>query len=104
LGFYSTDQKHLVVLLPGNPSLATTSNRKRDQGNGHRRKAHLWCFGPLQSDTDGGFPEPDHLTMDAAGNFYGTARAGGKLVQKNGRGFNSFGVVFEILGAGEPAP
>ena len=56
----------------------------------------------FQGSTDGGLPQPDHLTMDAAGNLYGVASAGGKLVQVQG-GFNSFGVVFEILGAGAPA-
>jgi uncharacterized repeat protein (TIGR03803 family) len=66
--------------------------------NGKWKERFLHAF---QGDTDGGFPEPDHLTMDAAGNLYGTASAGGKLVQSQ-NGFNSFGVVFEILGAGGP--
>jgi hypothetical protein len=66
--------------------------------NGKWKERFLHAF---QGDTDGGFPEPDHLTMDAAGNLYGTASAGGKLVQSQ-NGFNSFGVVFEILGAGAP--
>jgi len=67
--------------------------------NGKWKESFLHAF---QGDTDGGLPEPDHLTMDAAGNLYGTASAGGKLVQSQ-NGFNSFGVVFEVLGAGEPA-
>jgi len=63
--------------------------------NGKWNESVLYAF---QGDTDGGFPAPDHLSIDTAGNLYGTASAGGKLVQKNGGGFNSFGVVFEIPG------
>ena len=68
--------------------------------NGKWSESFLHAF---QDDTDGGLPEPDHLTMDAQGNLYGTASAGGKLVQSQNGGFNSFGVVFEIVGAATPA-
>jgi hypothetical protein len=43
----------------------------------------------FQGNTDGGLPQPDHLTMDVADNLYGTASAGGKLVQVQG-GFKWF--------------
>jgi uncharacterized repeat protein (TIGR03803 family) len=68
--------------------------------NGKWSESFLHAF---QDDTDGGLPEPDHLTMDAQGNLYGSASAGGKLVQSQNGGFNSFGVVFEIVGAATPA-
>jgi uncharacterized repeat protein (TIGR03803 family) len=67
--------------------------------NGKWKESLLHSF---QGSTDGGAPQPDHLTMDADGNLYGAASTGGKLVQSQ-NGFNSFGVVFEILGAGAQA-
>jgi len=39
LGFYSKDQKTFGGATPGTPSLATSSNRKQDQGNGQGHRS-----------------------------------------------------------------